>query len=558
MFYRLRKARNTRRLNGAIAGILDTPPLRTKTAPWCIASMVAKGDVAMYLLALKSFYPKLGRGKVAVIIDRDMPQASRDILTHHAPGLEFVILEDIPSGGCQRGGTWERFLYVLDRSENEYTIQLDADTLAVSDDLDEVVDEAEATPSDHIGIVTERMFARYQDRGKLYVRGLSGVAGFSRGSFTRDGISRFHEVMEKLVGKGRWGEWGTEQCGLNFAIANSPGAVILPYPEYASFTPHSARQAAKFFHFIGANRFGDDYYAARGQEIIAKLRPSFTQSIRAKPQRPREDARPFAFTRALAPDSALRYQAWRLGGRRTNVWLRLRSEREFPGPEFQLRPPPADNGDFGVAYEVFVHRYLQAAVRIPPERVKLIVDFGANVGMSCLYWLAAYRRAEVMGFEPHPGHAAQCRKNLDRNGFLPRMTLHEAAAGAADGRTWMSDAGTSSRVGTAPGAGYEIDIVDAFPLLSSRRIDILKIDIEGGEYALLEDPRFASLDIRAIIMEWHQRDTRPHGGAWCRQRLEAIGFQIYTVFEKPTHGMFWAYRRQALFRAPLPRGHASQ
>ncbi len=50
-----------------------------------------------------------------------------------------MILEDIPVGGCQRGGTWERLLYLLDRSETEYAIQLDADTLTVGDDADEAV-----------------------------------------------------------------------------------------------------------------------------------------------------------------------------------------------------------------------------------------------------------------------------------------------------------------------------------------------------------------------------------------------------------------------------------
>jgi FkbM family methyltransferase len=585
MFYRLRKSRHTQQLNRAIGGILDTPPLRIEAAPWCIASMVANTDVPMYLLSLKSFYPKLGRGKVAAIIDRDMPQPLRDTLTKHVPGLEFVILEDIATGECQRGGTWERLLYVLDRSESEYTIQLDADTLTVGDDLDEVLrcvetntpftmsdgfeimslpdvaEEAEATPSDYIGIVTERMFARYPDKGMCYVRGSSGFAGFSHGGFTRAAITRFHQEMEQLVGVRRWREWGTEQCGSNFSIANSQGAFVLPYPEYASFTPHAARREAKFFHFIGANRFLDDYYAARGQELIAKLRPGSDPTIKAKPRDYRaEDTFPLAFTRTLTPPSAVRYLAWRLGGKRGDVWLRLRSKREFPGPEFQLRPISAGNNDGGVAYEIFVHEFLRVPVRIPPERVKLIVDLGANVGMSCLYWLAAYWRAEVIAFEPHPGHAAQCRANLERNGFLSRATLHAAAAGTANGRAWISDA--SSQVGTVPGNGHEIEVIDMFALLAGRRIDILKINIEGGEYDLLEDPRFGELDIRAIILEWHETDDRPAGHEWCRERLRELGFQLYLVFEQKTYGMMWAYQKHvpadvAFARSPTTAGSAA-
>jgi len=35
-----------------------------------------------------------------------------------------------------------------------------------------------------------------------------------------------------------------------------------------------------------------------------------------------------------------------------------------------------------------------------------------------------------------------------------------------------------------PGNGHEIEVIDMFALLAGRRIDILKIDIEGGEIEL--------------------------------------------------------------------------
>jgi Methyltransferase FkbM domain len=99
-------------------------------------------------------------------------------------------------------------------------------------------------------------------------------------------------------------------------------------------------------------------------------------------------------------------------------------------------------------------------------------------------------------------------------------------------------------VGTVPGGGYEIEVTDFFALLAGRRIDILKIDIGGSEYELLEDPRFGDLNIRAIIMAWHERKDRPEGHAWCCERLRKLGFQLYPVFEQKTHGMMWAYQKR--------------
>ena len=63
MFYKLRKKVAARKFDRQISAILDTPPIQVKDAPWCVVSMIAKSDLAMYLLAIKSFYRKLGRGK---------------------------------------------------------------------------------------------------------------------------------------------------------------------------------------------------------------------------------------------------------------------------------------------------------------------------------------------------------------------------------------------------------------------------------------------------------------------------------------------------------------
>ena len=157
-----------------------------KSAPWSIISIVSNNYVQMYLLSLKSFYRQLGRGNVIAIIDRDMTAASRALLEQHIPSIQFVSLEDIDTGICQRGGTWERLVYLLDRSEKEYVIQLDCDTLTFGHDVNEVVHcatsniaftlsnagrpieamtaivrNAELMDSNYVGIIAERFFNRY-------------------------------------------------------------------------------------------------------------------------------------------------------------------------------------------------------------------------------------------------------------------------------------------------------------------------------------------------------------------------------------------------------------
>ena len=64
----------------------------------------------------------------------------------------------------------------------------------------------------------------------------------------------------------------------------------------------------------------------------------------------------------------------------------------------------------------------------------------------------------------------------------------------------------------------------------------------GDEYEILADPRFASLDVKAIVLEWHARPDIPNGDKWCRDRLQKLGYRLYPIFQHKSYGMFWAYR----------------
>jgi hypothetical protein len=296
MFFRLRNGINRTRFTYQIREIFKTPPMKLQPAPWAIIGMVANHDVAMYLLSMKSFYKRVGRGRLIAIVDRDMPEESRQTLQRHFVGIELTDLEDVDTGVCQRGGTWERLVYLLDHSKSEYAIQVDSDTLAFGSDLDEIVacaennrpfvlgnqgrpiltmaesaKDARGVDSDHICIVAEQLFDQYPNMERLnYVRASSGLTGFSKGGFDRSRIEEFHENMRRRHAN-RWNEWGSEMVSSNFAVANSPNAVVLPYPKYANFWPGLQRGNSAFLHFFGTHRYLDGYFASLGREVIAEL-----------------------------------------------------------------------------------------------------------------------------------------------------------------------------------------------------------------------------------------------------------------------------------------------
>jgi FkbM family methyltransferase len=200
-----------------------------------------------------------------------------------------------------------------------------------------------------------------------------------------------------------------------------------------------------------------------------------------------------------------------------------------------------ENNDYGVAYEVFVHDYYHDRACRVPESAKLVVDLGANVGFSLLYFLHKYRHCRIIAFEPHPCHCAQAERNLVLDGSRHRVELYPQAAGAETRMVELSDDGPcSSIVESAAQKRFSVETVDIFPLLTGRRIDLLKMDIEGGEYEILDDNRFAQLDVGAIVMEWHSRGGGPDDQGWCHQRLRGLGYVTEDTFTTSTYGMLWA------------------
>jgi FkbM family methyltransferase len=244
--------------------------------------------------------------------------------------------------------------------------------------------------------------------------------------------------------------------------------------------------------------------------------------------------KPAHFSGVLKPASRARYMIWRLMGGKRPIDLNLSI-----GTRLRLRPLATT--DYDVAWQIYWRGDYESPR--PLKDVRRVVDLGANVGYSCLYWCQRFPECRVTAFEPHPVHVNIMKGNLAQNAFLDRVDLVTAAAGSSQRHSYLTDARTSSTV-TDQVADFEIRVVDIFGEQDlAGPIDILKIDIEGGEYELLSDPRFEILNVRTLVLEWHSTAEHSNGKAWCLQRLQALGYQTHIGNEDPPlAGLIWAFR----------------
>jgi len=242
----------------------------------------------MYLAAIKSFAAHVPVRAIYVVDDGSLTKSDRQILGVHVPSIRFLSLQECREKGLPKGGTWERLIAIARLSESRYVIQLDADTLSLGA-LDEVAQACRDNRAfsigtwdgqsiepvgrtapraraalekirPHVQMQAEAHFDELPNSSSLrYVRGCSGFAGFSRGAGKLELMRTLSGELRALLGD-LWNNWGSEQVMSNLVIANQPGALVLPHPDYADCEKMLADRT-RFVHFIGTCRFRDGRYA---------------------------------------------------------------------------------------------------------------------------------------------------------------------------------------------------------------------------------------------------------------------------------------------------------
>lgn len=170
----------------------------------------------------------------------------------------------------------------------------------------------------------------------------------------------------------------------------------------------------------------------------------------------------------------------------------------------------------------------------------VIVDAGAHVGVASAWFARRYSGALVLAFEPNPETFALLEANLRRND-LRRVAPFNAAvaplAGTAPLWTIPGDTWGDATVRHAWHADQPVRRVEAVAVtlssLLAGPVDLLKLDIEGVETAVLAESATRLDRVRRLVLEFHGSTANPAnrledllailGRAGFRTRLEQDG-----------------------------------
>ena len=183
---------------------------------------------------------------------------------------------------------------------------------------------------------------------------------------------------------------------------------------------------------------------------------------------------------------------------------------------------------------------------------EVIVDTGANIGFFTCWAASRNPRATVVAVEPSPQNFRRLTEHVHLNRLDERVIALSVALDAAAGTVWLAERAAASQMRhvTQPGtAGAAETPAVSFTELLARvphdRIDFLKMDIEGSEYAVLMSGSSDQFQrIRRMTIEYHMP---PPGSGYSKEglirHLSACGFQsIIDRHPQAQYGMLDAAR----------------
>jgi FkbM family methyltransferase len=202
-----------------------------------------------------------------------------------------------------------------------------------------------------------------------------------------------------------------------------------------------------------------------------------------------------------------------------------------------------NNGhDWVVVDEIFVrHLY-----RLDMADAGHILDLGGNIGLATLWFAWSFPGGQICTVEPIPDNVSILERNVRLNRVAARVVA--SAVGPADGKTRFilsEDPRQHSNINTGQGTEktIEVDVLSVPSLMAVmgwEDIDLLKIDIEGGEKEVLAGRPPWLMKVRCIVGEGH------FGVGYtidaCRRDLEPMGFHVEQVDENGGAWMFLARR----------------
>lgn len=198
-------------------------------------------------------------------------------------------------------------------------------------------------------------------------------------------------------------------------------------------------------------------------------------------------------------------------------------EKQIPNGlgTFYLRPNRFDEE----IYESIVYEQEYGFIQYLKE-VRVIIDAGANIGVSAVCFAIEHPQAVIYAIEPEKENFAMLRRNTET---YPNIIPLNCALMGRVGHGSILDCGSSLGYQIDGSRDGEVDCISISSLCAQQgisHIDILKIDIEGAEKEVFEAAADWIDQVDILVTELHER------------LIKGCSFAVFQVVD-PRFQMAW-------------------
>lgn len=158
----------------------------------------------------------------------------------------------------------------------------------------------------------------------------------------------------------------------------------------------------------------------------------------------------------------------------------------------------------------------------------IIIDCGANIGLSSIYFKTIYPNAVLHAFEPDASLFQLLQKNTEVNSFEDTH-LHQTAVWIEDTElSFFSKGSEASHIDLTNHSANKVKAIRLSHFLEQfSHIDFLKMDIEGAEFQVVSDCINGLKKVDHFFLEYHGKVDQTKQLYTLLQQVESIGFNVY-------------------------------
>lgn len=200
------------------------------------------------------------------------------------------------------------------------------------------------------------------------------------------------------------------------------------------------------------------------------------------------------------------------------------------------------SGDIDIFRKFYAYGYYDLPEEVAERTRSLqrpvnVLDLGANIGFFEVFTRDRLPIGRVVCFEPDPSNRAvlaHVRALNDADWEL----VPACASNRAGTVRFNTGRKNFSRIGN--GGDIEIATMDVFGHIAEA--DLVKMNIEGSEWDILEDPRLAETSASWIV-EYHRiASPEPDIHSLVRDLFERAGYTVRLSSKTEDNGLVWAWR----------------